>query len=35
MMILAAGLSMREIARREDKDIKTIRESIEAPEKSF
>ena len=35
MMMLAAGLSMREIARREDKDIKTIRESIEAARKKF
>lgn len=35
MMMLAAGLSMREIARREGKDIKTIRESIEAARKKF
>ena len=35
MMMLAAGLSIREIARREDKDIKTIRESIEAARKKF
>jgi len=35
MMMLAGGLSMREIARREDKDIKTVRESIEAARKKF
>ena len=35
MLMLAAGLSEREIARREGKDIKTIRESIEAGRKKF
>lgn len=35
MMMLASGLSMREISRRENKDIKTIRESIEAARKKF
>lgn len=29
------GLSLREIARREGKDIKTIRESIEGARKKF
>ena len=35
MLMLASGLSLREIARREGKDIKTIRESIEAAQKKF
>lgn len=35
MLMLAAGLSLREIARRENKDIKTIRESIDAARKRF
>ena len=35
LLMLAAGLSVREIARREGKEIKTIRESIEAARKNF
>lgn len=35
MLLLAQGLSVREIARREGKDIKTIRESIEGARKKF
>lgn len=35
MKMLADGLSIREIARREDKDYKTIHESIEAARKKF
>lgn len=35
MKMLADGLSIREIARREDKDFKTIHESIEAARKKF
>ena len=35
MKMLADGLSIREIARREDKDFKTIHESIEAAKKKF
>ena len=35
LLMLAQGLSLREIARREDKDIKTIRESIEGARKKF
>ena len=35
MLMLAAGLSEREIARREGKDIKTIRESIDGARKKF
>ena len=35
LLLLAQGLSVREIARREDKDIKTIRESIEGARKKF
>ena len=35
MLMLAQGLSLREIARREGKDIKTIRESIEGARKKF
>ena len=35
LQMLAAGLSEREIARREGKDIKTIWESIEGARKKF
>ena len=35
LLMLAEGLSLREIARREGKDIKTIRESIEGARKKF
>lgn len=35
LLILADGLSMREIARREKADIKTVRESIEGARKKF
>lgn len=35
LLILAQRLSFREIARREGKDIKTIRESIEGARKKF
>lgn len=35
LLMLAQGLSIREIARREEKDIKTIRESIEGARKKF
>ena len=35
LLLLAQGLSIREIARRESKDIKTIRESIEGARKKF
>lgn len=35
MLMLASGLSLREIARREGKDIKTIRESVEAARAKF
>ena len=35
LLMLAQGLSIREIARREGKDIKTIRESIEGARKKF
>ena len=35
MLMLANGLSLREIARREGKDIKTIRESVEAARAKF
>lgn len=35
LLMLAQGLSVREIARREGKDIKTIRESIEGARKKF
>lgn len=35
IMMLADGMSMREIARLEGKDIKTIRLSIEAARKKF
>lgn len=35
LLMLAQGLSFREIARQEGKDIKTIRESIEGARKKF
>lgn len=35
MLMLASGLSLREIARREGVDIKTVRESVEAARKKF
>lgn len=35
LLMLAQGLSIREIARREDKDIKTVRESIDGAKKKF
>ncbi len=35
LLMLANGLSMREIARRENVDIKTVRESIESGRKKF
>ncbi len=35
LLMLAQGLSVREIARREGKEIKTIRESIEGARKKF
>jgi len=35
MLLLAQGLSVREIARREGKDIKTIRQSIDGARKKF
>lgn len=35
MLMLASGLSLREIARREGKDIKTIRESVEGARVKF
>ena len=35
MLMVASGLSLREIARREGKDIKTVRESVEAARKKF
>ena len=35
LMMLATGLSEREIARREGHDIKTIRESIDGARKKF
>lgn len=35
MIMLAGGMSLREIARREGVDIKTIRESIEGAQKKF
>lgn len=35
LLLLAQGLSVREIARREGKDIKIIRESIEGARKKF
>ncbi len=35
LLMLADGLSMREIARREKADIKTVRESIEGARKKF
>ena len=35
LLMLAEGVSLREIARRESKDIKSIRESIEGARKKF
>ena len=35
LLMLADGLSVREIARREGKEIKTVRESIEGARKKF
>mgnify|MGYP002626997885 CR=1 FL=1 len=35
MLMLAAGLSEREIARREGKDYKSVHDSIEAARKKF
>lgn len=35
LLMLAQGLSIREIARREGKDIKTVRESIDGARKKF
>ena len=35
LLLLAQGVSLREIARRERKDIKTIRESVEGARKKF
>lgn len=35
LLMVARGLSLREIARREGKDIKTIRESIDGARKKF
>ena len=35
ILMLAQGLSIREIARREGKEIKTIRESIDGARKKF
>lgn len=35
LQLLAQGLSVREIARREGRDIKTVRESIEGAKKKF
>ncbi len=35
LLMLASGLSLREIARREGKDIKTVRESIDGARKKF
>ncbi len=35
ILMLAGGMSEREIARREDKDFKTVHESIEAARKRF
>ena len=35
LLMVTEGLSFREIARREGKDIKTIRESIEGARKKF
>lgn len=35
ILMLAQGLSVREIARREGKEIKTIRESIDGARKKF
>lgn len=35
LLMLANGLSLREIARREGVDIKTVRESVEGARKKF
>lgn len=35
LLMLATGLSLREIARREGVDIKTVRESVEGARKKF
>ena len=35
LLMVAEGMSLREIARQEGKDIKTIRESIEGARKKF
>lgn len=35
LLLLAQGLSVREIARREGKDIKTVRESIDGARRKF
>ena len=35
LVMLACGLSLREIARREGKDIKTVRESVDGARKKF
>ena len=35
LLMLSAGLSVREIARQEGKEIKTVRESIAAARKNF
>jgi len=35
LLMLAQGMSVREIARREGKEIKTIRESIDGARKKF
>lgn len=35
LLMLADGLSVREIARREEKEIKTIRESLDGARKKF
>lgn len=35
LLMLSQGLSIREIARREGKDIKTVRESIDGARKKF
>lgn len=35
LLMLATGLSLREVARREGVDIKTVRESVEGARKKF
>lgn len=35
LLMLAQGMSVREIARKEEKDIKTIRESLDGARKKF